>query len=263
MTKEDSSIPTRIGSRAIRPESTDDVGVSPSERVETRRRFLQVASVVGLGSLAGCTVSVDEDGISWGDSEAETPEPETTEETETPEPETTEETETPEPETTEETETPEPTPRPTAERYEVEDFELTSHNGDLDVYGRISMRGVYDETEYINPRGRSSWEVLDIDEDEYLDLEENTPQELFVSDSTIVFPAEAIENLAESEPYVIVRVDLIERRESTDNEFLGWNSHRVFLDDIDGEMEGEEVTMQFTGGGNDVRFTYTVTPVYD
>ena len=241
MTKEDSSIPTRIGSRAIRPESTDDVGVSPSERVETRRRFLQVASVVGLGSLAGCTVSVDEDGISWGDSEAETPEPETTEETETPE----------------------PTPRPTAERYEVEDFELTSHNGDLDVYGRISMRGVYDETEYINPRGRSSWEVLDIDEDEYLDLEENTPQELFVSDSTIVFPAEAIENLAESEPYVIVRVDLIERRESTDNEFLGWNSHRVFLDDIDGEMEGEEVTMQFTGGGNDVRFTYTVTPVYD
>lgn len=200
--------------------------------------------------LAGCSISVDESGISWGDAGDDSRDP-TSGGTDAPG------------STEDQTDTPEPTPRPTAERYEVHDFELTSHDGDVDVYGNIKMRGVYDEDEYINPRGRTDWEALILDEDEYLSLAEGIPQEVIVPDSTIVFPPEAIENLDESEPFVIVRVDLIRRHESADNEFLGWDSVRVFVDDLDGQTEGEEVTLQFTGGGSDVRISFTVTPVYD
>lgn len=233
-------------------ERTEEGGNPPprtsptSDSPRHRRRFLQVASTAGVAALAGCLFSADGDGIYWGgDDEADGSEP-VQEETDTPEP------------TPEETNT----PKPTAEQYEVHSFELTSHDGDVDVYGTIKMRGVYDEDEYINPRGRTNWEAWKANEDEYLSLEEGTPQEVFVPDSTIVFPTEAIENLDESEPFTIVRVDIIWRRESADNEFLGWDSVRVYVDELDGQTEGEDVTLQFTGGGNDVRISFTVSPVY-
>lgn len=248
MNDDNTSMPYRTSQNPDDGEHTEPAGKgndrSPKssravDSTRSRRRFLQVASVAGIGALAGCSVSVDESGISLGNGDDGTGS------------------------TPEGTDTPEPTPRPTAERYDVHDFELTSHDGDVDVYGNIKMRGIYDEDVYINPRGRTNWEALIIDEDEYLSLVEGTPQEVIVPDSTIVFPTEAIENLDESEPFIIVRVDLIKRRESDTNEFLGWDSARVFVDELDGRTEGEEITLQFTGGGNDVRISFTVSPVYD
>ena len=282
MNDDNSFTPRRAVRNPDRGESTgqneagDDSSLKTARENDSsrsRRRFLQVASAAGIATLAGCSVTIDESGIHWGDDEADssTPTPRATEtdqptpeETDTPEP-TPEETDTPEP-TPEETDTPEPTPEPTPESpsstYRVGDFQVTSNYGDIDVYGRISMRGVYDEDEFINPRGHSDWEVWNRDEDGYLSIDEGIPRNVVGADSTIEFPADVVADPDQHEPYVIVRVDLSRRREQSSNQFLGWHSTRTFLEEFD-DTDSQEIEMEFTGEGNDVTMSYLVTATYE
>ena len=275
MNDDNTSSPRRIGSDSTDEAPTGRTGENnqpadsrpASGDARSRRRFLRVASVAGVATLAGCSVTIDESGIYWGDDEGDSSEqaPRETETrqteaegTATPEP-TAEETDTPTPE---ETDTPEPTPKPTADTYRVGDFQVTSNYGDIDVYGKISMRGIYDEDEYINPRGHSNWEVWSRDEDGYLSIDEGIPRNVVGADSTIEFPADVVADPDQHEPYVIVRVDLSRRREALSNQFLGWNSTRTFLEEFD-DTDSQEIEMEFTGEGNDVTMSYLVTATYE
>lgn len=63
---------TRAGSTD--PPGESDTGASESDRSRgNRRTFLQGVGVVGTISLAGCTVTFTDDGISWGDDDGATP----------------------------------------------------------------------------------------------------------------------------------------------------------------------------------------------
>ena len=58
------------------PVDESDAGASAGDQPgRNRRKFLQGIGAVGTVSLAGCTVSFSEDGITWGDDPTPTPTP--------------------------------------------------------------------------------------------------------------------------------------------------------------------------------------------
>lgn len=255
-------------------ETTSDRNRSKATVTE-RRRFLGIGATIGAAALAGCTLDEDgleisfpggsdddsampaeddagseqtrdDDGTDGGDDDGEGTDTDGSDEEETGGDDGDDDEEGDEEESV-------------ATDFRVGDFSLTSLNGDINVYGNINIRGVYDEDEYINPRGHSDWVVWERDESGYLSLDENVPRNVIGADSTVEFPEHVMEELAESEPYVIVRCDFFRRRESLSNQFIGWDSKRVFLE-ASADAEYEEQELWFTGEGNELRLTFSVTP---
>jgi len=144
--------------------------------------------------------------------------------------------------------------------FRVGDFSLTSKEGDLDIYGNINIRGVYDEDEFINPLGRSDWVVWERDESSSYPLEEDVQRTVVGADSTVEFPGHVMEDHEETDPYIIVRADMMRKMEQSSDISLGWDSLRVHLDS-DPDAESEEQTLSFTQERHDVRLTYLLTPL--
>ncbi|ARS89572.1 hypothetical protein [Natrarchaeobaculum aegyptiacum] len=141
----------------------------------------------------------------------------------------------------------------------IHDFELTTTSGDMDVYGKISARGIYDEDEYITPRGHSTWEIWDLEEDDAISLTDGSSTAIDTP-VTIEFPDEAVENVDERDPYLVVRGDFVQRRPSDENRFLGWGSIRVPLK-AGSDAEYDQKKLTFTEGGADLRLTFSVSPL--
>lgn len=233
-------------------ETRDERKRACTETVD-RRRLLGMVATTGAIGLAGCTV--DEDGIevsfsgSSDDAGVEDdvgPVEEATDDQSGDE------------ETGESAEEGTDEDEQVAKTHRVHEFHLTSES-DMNVFGRIAARGIFDEDEYLTPEGRRDWEIWHREDDEYISLERDTPTEVNAN-AIIEFPEEAVEDIDRSEPFIIVRGDFVRVREQPPNEFLGWESTRTFLE-MSTDVEYGEQELSFTETDADLRLTYSITPL--
>lgn len=257
-----------------------------------RRSFLSAVGVAGAAGLAGCTFSVDANGITWSD-EGSTPtatggtrtttagQPTSTTTSTTAddlvldpvtmEPEPVDAVVvTPEPTTSEPTRT--ATPEPVPARYRVHDFRVTvvrADDGDVwtddeELFGAVFVRGYHDRRGWFSPNGIGPLGVVyDIDRDDPLVVEEGETARLNV-DVIVEFPDPATMDTSAS--YVAVGANFHEKDDVADDTLGKFTDgdHRYtwrLSDAQGGPSATSDGEVYFQDGGTRVRLSFDVTPL--
>lgn len=232
-----------------------------------RRELLGLAGSAGFVTLAGCTVSREGVEVAWGgDSdgaaeagrgEGDDPGSEAGESGEADdEDDETDDNDDEDDETDDEAETEDGGVVSTVSVYDVE---LTAVSEDMTVGGRILVEGVYD-----------GGTVLPVDHDDreiwygdMIPLEVDDPREFDV-DARVDFPEDAIEDVDESEPHLLVRGEFadLNNYDQTMNRYdTTMDTARVFLKPGSVGVYDDQELAFFFEGGTEVRMTFSVAPV--